>query len=168
MGLSVSLRLRLNRSRSDHDWDTEKDREKLGGRGELDRCRQRKMAGWPIRVCDGGHESFCPSSRSSGSLWDQIESKKSAVILDGGPNAGQRKRIWTGSMVNREGNLSSKDTGLMGLRSSTEGIMVECVADERWTGSGALSMASVLSILDGWLETKPSLFVYLDHVGMVG
>ena len=27
---------------------------------------------------------------------------------------------------------------------------------------------SVLSVLDGWLETKPSLFVYLDHVGMVG
>ncbi|WZZ70035.1 hypothetical protein YC2023_081405 [Brassica napus] len=36
------------------------------------------------------------------------------------------------------------------------------------TGSGALSMASVLSVQDGWLETKPSLFVYLGHVGMVG
>ena len=29
------------------------------------------------------------------------------------------------------GNLSSKDTGLMGLRSSTEGTKVESVADER-------------------------------------
>ncbi|WZZ70036.1 hypothetical protein YC2023_081406 [Brassica napus] len=36
------------------------------------------------------------------------------------------------------------------------------------TGSGALSMASVLSVQDVWLETKPSLFVYLGHVGMVG
>ncbi|KAF3485724.1 hypothetical protein F2Q69_00052215 [Brassica cretica] len=36
------------------------------------------------------------------------------------------------------------------------------------TGSGALSMASILSVQDGWLETKPSLFVYLGHVGMVG
>ncbi|KAF3604645.1 hypothetical protein F2Q69_00037575 [Brassica cretica] len=36
------------------------------------------------------------------------------------------------------------------------------------TGSVALSMSSVLSVLDGWLETKPSLFVYLSHVGMVG
>ncbi|KAF2619962.1 hypothetical protein F2Q68_00040033 [Brassica cretica] len=27
-------------------------------------------------------------------------------------------------------------------------------------------MASVLSVPDGWLETKPSLFVYLGHVGM--
>ncbi|WZZ15084.1 hypothetical protein YC2023_108173 [Brassica napus] len=36
------------------------------------------------------------------------------------------------------------------------------------TGSGALSMPSVLSVLDGWLETKPSLFVYLGHVVMVG
>ncbi|KAL0742433.1 hypothetical protein Bca4012_083946 [Brassica carinata] len=35
------------------------------------------------------------------------------------------------------------------------------------TGSGALSMASVLSVLDGWLKSKPSLFV-LGHVGMVG
>ncbi|KAF3489000.1 hypothetical protein F2Q69_00055100 [Brassica cretica] len=42
-----------------------------------------------------------------------------------------------------------------------------CIVLERDTG-GALSMASVLSILDGWLETKPSLIVYLDHVGMVG
>ena len=88
MGLSVSPRLRLNRPRSDRDWDTEKDREKPGGRGELDRCGQRKMVGWPIQVCDGGRESFCPSARSSGSLWDQIESEKSAVILDGGPNTG--------------------------------------------------------------------------------
>ncbi|KAF2557670.1 hypothetical protein F2Q68_00015349 [Brassica cretica] len=30
------------------------------------------------------------------------------------------------------------------------------------------SKAGVLSVLDGWLETKPSLFVYLGHVGMVG
>uniref|UniRef100_A0A0D2ZRJ7 Uncharacterized protein n=1 Tax=Brassica oleracea var. oleracea TaxID=109376 RepID=A0A0D2ZRJ7_BRAOL len=36
------------------------------------------------------------------------------------------------------------------------------------TGSGALNMAIVLSVPDGWLETKPSLFVYLGHVGMVG
>ncbi|KAF3499147.1 hypothetical protein F2Q69_00040710 [Brassica cretica] len=36
------------------------------------------------------------------------------------------------------------------------------------SGSGTLSMAGVLSVLDGWLETKPSLVVYLDHVGMVG
>ncbi|KAG2282323.1 hypothetical protein Bca52824_053543 [Brassica carinata] len=28
--------------------------------------------------------------------------------------------------------------------------------------------AGVLSVLDGWLEPKPSLFVYLGHVGMVG
>ncbi|KAG2330108.1 hypothetical protein Bca52824_001288 [Brassica carinata] len=34
------------------------------------------------------------------------------------------------------------------------------------TGSGALSMASVLIVLDGWLETKPSLLI-LGHVGMV-
>ncbi|KAF3527831.1 hypothetical protein DY000_02040677 [Brassica cretica] len=33
------------------------------------------------------------------------------------------------------------------------------VAQEGMTGSGALSMASVLSVLDGWWETKPSLFV---------
>ncbi|KAF3603781.1 hypothetical protein F2Q69_00036145 [Brassica cretica] len=33
------------------------------------------------------------------------------------------------------------------------------VAQEGVTGSGALSMASILSVLDGWLETKPSLFV---------
>ncbi|KAF2615796.1 hypothetical protein F2Q70_00012348 [Brassica cretica] len=30
------------------------------------------------------------------------------------------------------------------------------------------SKAGGLSVLDGWLETKPSLFVYLGHVGMVG
>ena len=30
------------------------------------------------------------------------------------------------------------------------------------------SKAGVLSVLDGWLEPKPSLFVYLGHVGMVG
>ncbi|KAG2275018.1 hypothetical protein Bca52824_057573 [Brassica carinata] len=48
----------------------------------------------------------------------------------------------------------------------------ECVLDAMayaiGTGFGALSMASVLSILDGWLETKPSLFAYMGHVGMVG
>uniref|UniRef100_A0A0D2ZQ67 Uncharacterized protein n=1 Tax=Brassica oleracea var. oleracea TaxID=109376 RepID=A0A0D2ZQ67_BRAOL len=43
--------------------------------------------------------------------------------------------------------------------------VIGCIVLERDTG-GALSMASVLSILDGWLETKPSLIVYLDHVGM--
>ncbi|KAF3604648.1 hypothetical protein F2Q69_00037576 [Brassica cretica] len=36
------------------------------------------------------------------------------------------------------------------------------------TGSVALSMSSALSVLDGWLEIKSSLFVYLGHVGMVG
>uniref|UniRef100_A0A0D3B681 Reverse transcriptase zinc-binding domain-containing protein n=1 Tax=Brassica oleracea var. oleracea TaxID=109376 RepID=A0A0D3B681_BRAOL len=39
-------------------------------------------------------------------------------------------------------------------------------SDATGTGSRALSMASVLSVPDGWLETKSSLFVYLGHVGM--
>ena len=33
------------------------------------------------------------------------------------------------------------------------------------TGSETLSMASILILLDGWLETKPFLFL-LGHVGM--
>ncbi|KAF3592951.1 hypothetical protein DY000_02024850 [Brassica cretica] len=56
-------------------------------------------------------------------------------------------------------------------RQELSGAANGCIVLERdtgGTGSGALSMASVLSVLDGWLETKPSLFVYLDHVGMVG
>ncbi|KAF3521279.1 hypothetical protein F2Q69_00047063 [Brassica cretica] len=45
----------------------------------------------------------------------------------------------------------------------------ECVLDTmayaNGTSFGALSMVSVLSVLDGWLETKPSLFVYLGMDG---
>ncbi|KAF3596891.1 hypothetical protein DY000_02020752 [Brassica cretica] len=53
---------------------------------------------------------------------------------------------------------------------SSSGTVTRVVTEQLLdgTGSGALSMASVLSVLDGWLETKPSLFVYLGHVGMVG
>ncbi|WZZ66162.1 hypothetical protein YC2023_077532 [Brassica napus] len=43
-------------------------------RGEMDRSGQKKMAGRPIRVCNGGRESVCPSARSSGSFYDQFES----------------------------------------------------------------------------------------------
>ncbi|KAF3579424.1 hypothetical protein DY000_02030388 [Brassica cretica] len=121
------------------------------------------MAGWPIRVCDGGRESFCPSARSSGSLWDQIESEKSTVILDGGPNAGQRKQIWTWSMP-------MSDVLTIAYQWAGSVCMLEKAEDgcrAVQTGFGTLSMTSVLSVLDDWLETKPSLFVYLDHVGML-
>ncbi|WZZ64663.1 hypothetical protein YC2023_076033 [Brassica napus] len=40
-----------------------------------------------------------------------------------------------------------------------EGCGADRVLTDPWTSSGALSMASVLSVLDGWLETKPSLLV---------
>ncbi|KAF3500528.1 hypothetical protein F2Q69_00040708 [Brassica cretica] len=40
----------------------------------MDRSGQKKMAGRPIRVCNGGRESVCPSARSSGSFHDQFES----------------------------------------------------------------------------------------------
>ncbi|KAF3540735.1 hypothetical protein F2Q69_00021333 [Brassica cretica] len=56
-------------------------------------------------------------------------------------------------------------------RQELSGAVNGCIVLERDTGgtrSGALSIASVLYVLDGWLETKPSLFVYLYHVGMVG
>ncbi|KAL0813044.1 hypothetical protein Bca101_069487 [Brassica carinata] len=46
-----------------------------------------------------------------------------------------------------------------------------CVLDAMTYAIGPLfwnaSKAGVLSVLDGWLETKPSLFVH-GHVGMVG
>ncbi|KAF2602583.1 hypothetical protein F2Q70_00025152 [Brassica cretica] len=42
--------------------------------GEMDRSGQKKMAGRPIRVCNGGRESVCPSARSYGSFHDQFES----------------------------------------------------------------------------------------------
>ena len=55
----------------------------------------------------------------------------------------------------------------------TEGIE-GCRAEYVLTGLGEInywfwnaSKAGVLSILDGWLETKPSFFVH-GHVGMVG
>ena len=55
----------------------------------------------------------------------------------------------------------------------TEGIE-GCRAEYVLTGLGMIndwfwnaSKAGVLSVLDGWLETKPSLFVH-GHVGMVG
>nr|VDD37552.1 unnamed protein product [Brassica oleracea] len=54
-----------------------------------------------------------------------------------------------------------------GLSEAVIGCMV-LGCDFGGTGSGALRMASVLSVLDGWLETKPSLLVYLGHVGMAG
>ncbi|KAF3579420.1 hypothetical protein DY000_02030387 [Brassica cretica] len=51
----------------------------------------------------------------------------------------------------------------------TRGRVTDTGMTEEQDGrSGALSMATVLSVLDGWLETKPSLFVYLDHIGMDG
>ncbi|KAF3592331.1 hypothetical protein DY000_02024848 [Brassica cretica] len=53
-------------------------------------------------------------------------------------------------------------------RTLERGCVLNAMSYAIGTGSRALSMASVLSVLDGWLETKPSLFVYLDHVGMVG
>ncbi|KAF2531248.1 hypothetical protein F2Q70_00029195 [Brassica cretica] len=185
-------------------------REKSGGRGELNRCNrcgQRKRAGWPIRVCDGGRESFCPTARSSG----QFESEKSAVILDGGPNAGRGSKyglgLWLtgrGACVPLDGAQSRRyglavtdvHTSLTRMESGSDGYWTEeseyegYWTDDQWagsvcmlekaegwllsrayvqgTGSGALSMDSVLSVLDGWLETKPSLFVYLGHVGMHG
>ena len=43
-------------------------------RGEMDWTGQKKMAGRPIRVCNGGRRSVCPSARSSGSFHDQFES----------------------------------------------------------------------------------------------
>ncbi|KAF3594025.1 hypothetical protein DY000_02025722 [Brassica cretica] len=67
-------------------------------------------------------------------------------------------------------------TEVIDLIGSLEAIRTSDILKEDWleigssflmTGSGALSMASVLSVLDGWLETKLSLFVYLGHVGMV-
>ncbi|KAF3497425.1 hypothetical protein DY000_02053298 [Brassica cretica] len=61
--------------------------------------------------------------------------------------------------------------GLERRRQELSGAVNGCIALERdtgETGSGALNMAIVLSVPDGWLETKPSLFVYLGHVGMVG
>ncbi|KAF3597540.1 hypothetical protein DY000_02022354 [Brassica cretica] len=63
--------------------------------------------------------------------------------------------------------------GIKGLErrwQELSGTVNGCIVLERdtgGTGSGALSMAIVLSVPDGWLETKPSLFVYLGHVGMV-
>ncbi|KAF3528866.1 hypothetical protein DY000_02042212 [Brassica cretica] len=55
---------------------------------------------------------------------------------------------------------------------SERALKRECVLDAMayaiGTGFGELSMASVLPVLDDWLETKLSLFVYLGHVGMVG
>ncbi|KAF3609109.1 hypothetical protein DY000_02044988 [Brassica cretica] len=55
----------------------------------------------------------------------------------------------------------------------TDGIE-GCRAEYVLTGQGVItdwfwnaSKAGVLSVLDGWLETKPSLFVH-GHVGMVG
>lgn len=50
----------------------QKYREREGG--ERDRSGPKKMAGRPIRVCNGGRESVCPSVRSSGSFHDQFES----------------------------------------------------------------------------------------------
>ncbi|KAF3568795.1 hypothetical protein DY000_02012207 [Brassica cretica] len=40
----------------------------------MDRSGQKKRPGRPIRVCNGGRESICPSARSSGSFHDQFES----------------------------------------------------------------------------------------------
>ncbi|KAF3591081.1 hypothetical protein DY000_02021591 [Brassica cretica] len=55
----------------------------------------------------------------------------------------------------------------------TDGIE-GCRAEYVLTGLGVIndwfwnaSKAGVLSVLDGWFETKPSLFVH-GHVGMVG
>ncbi|KAF2537158.1 hypothetical protein F2Q68_00019379 [Brassica cretica] len=53
-------------------WEQQKYRQR--DRGEMDRSGQKKMAGRPIRVCNGGRESVCPSARSSGSIHDQFES----------------------------------------------------------------------------------------------
>lgn len=42
-------------------------------------------------------------------------------------------------------------------------IDLDAICDWFWT----LSMASVLSVFEGWSETKPSL-LFTCHVGMVG
>ncbi|KAF2541911.1 hypothetical protein F2Q68_00029478 [Brassica cretica] len=77
--------------------------------------------------------------------------------------------VLTKVCVQRSGDCSE---GRMAVR-CTEGIE-GCRAEYVLTGLGVIndwfwnaSKAGVLSILDGWLETKPSLFVH-GHVGMVG
>ncbi|KAF2549672.1 hypothetical protein F2Q70_00021669 [Brassica cretica] len=61
------------------------------------------------------------------------------------------------------------------LKGQTREHVKGCGADRVLTDPSVIrdlfwgaSKAGVLSVLDGWLETKPSLFVYLGHVGMVG
>ncbi|KAF2554005.1 hypothetical protein F2Q68_00035654 [Brassica cretica] len=63
--------------------------------------------------------------------------------------------------------IEGMERGRQGLSEAVIGCMV-LGCDSGGTGSGVLRMASVLSVLDGWLETKPSLLVYLGYMGMVG
>ncbi|KAF2574719.1 hypothetical protein F2Q70_00001198 [Brassica cretica] len=62
-------------------WEQQKYRQR--DRGEMDRSRQKKMAGRPIQVCNGGRESVYPSARSSGSIHDQFESGDPGMRIRG-------------------------------------------------------------------------------------
>ncbi|KAF2574722.1 hypothetical protein F2Q70_00001197 [Brassica cretica] len=55
-------------------WEQLRTKYRQRDRGEMDRSGQKKMAGRPTRVCNGGRKSVCPSARSSCSFHDQFES----------------------------------------------------------------------------------------------
>ncbi|WZZ34420.1 hypothetical protein YC2023_017821 [Brassica napus] len=73
-------------------------------------------------------------------------------------------RYWKAGWRHSQGRMAVRCTeGIEGCRSEYVLTGLGMINDWFWNAS----KAGVLSILDGWLETKPSLFVH-GHVGMVG
>ncbi|KAF3494969.1 hypothetical protein DY000_02052264 [Brassica cretica] len=73
-------------------------------------------------------------------------------------------RYWKAGWRHSQGRMAVRCTeGIEGCRAEYVLTGLGVINDWFWNAS----KAGVLSILDGWLETKPSLFVH-GHVGMIG
>ncbi|KAF2619961.1 hypothetical protein F2Q68_00040030 [Brassica cretica] len=140
-------------------WDLADQREGHGERTEGNELRERQT---------DPNRDIRPDGRFKPPLVDASPSCSDATGSDPYTNG---SRLGYREMVPESDGLIASVLMMRIRRQELSEAVNGCIVLERdtgGTGSGALSMASVLSVPDGWLETKQSLFVYLGHVGMVG